>query len=86
MTKYTYDADGNVTESTETLVDAETNFNNVGTTELSKGLENSSDASTYDADGNPVTSSVSSGTISQTEINTYDALGRIQTSTDEKIL
>lgn len=84
VTKYTYDADGNVTESTETLVDAETNFNNVGTTELSKGLENSSDASTYDADGNPVTSSVSSGTISQTEINTYDALGRIQTSTDEK--
>lgn len=84
VTKYIYDNDGNVTESTETLVDKDTNLSNVSSTALSKGLENSKDTATYDQDGNTKTSSVTSGTINQTEQNTYDELGRIATTTDEK--
>ena len=84
VTKYIYDNDGNVTESTETLVDKDTNLSNVSSTALSKGLENSKDTATYDQDGNTKTSSVTSGTINQTEQNTYDDLGRIATTTDEK--
>lgn len=84
VTKYTYDNDGNVTESTETLVDESTNLSNVSSEVLSKGLENSKDTATFDSDGNTLTSSVTSGTISQSEQNTYDDLGRIKTTTDEK--
>lgn len=84
VTKYTYDNDGNATESIETLVDEDTNLSNVSSTALSKGLENSKDTATYDQDGNTKTSGVLSGTISQTEQNTYDDLGRITTTTDDK--
>lgn len=84
VTRYTYDNDGNATESIETLVDKDANLNNVSSTTLSKGLDNSVDTSTFDNDGNTLTSSVTSGTISQTEENTYDDLGRIKTTTDEK--
>ena len=84
VTRYTYDNDGNATESTETLVDKDTNLSNVSSTALSKGLENSKDTSTFDRDGNTLTSSVTSGTINQTEQNTYDVLGRIKTTTDDK--
>ena len=84
VTRYTYDNDGNATESIETLVDKDANLNNVSSTVLSKGLDNSVDTSTFDNDGNTLTSSVTSGTISQTEENTYDDLGRIKTTTDEK--
>ena len=69
VTRYTYDNDGNATESIETLVDKDANLNNVSSTTLSKGLDNSVDTSTFDNDGNTLTSSVTSGTISQTEEN-----------------
>ncbi|MCI9126489.1 MAG: RHS repeat protein, partial [Eubacterium sp.] len=84
VTKYTYDNDGNATESTETLVDKNTNLSNISTADMSKGLENSKDTATYYQDGNTKTSSVLSGTLNQTEQNTYDELGRIETTTDEK--
>lgn len=84
VTRYTYDNDGNATESIETLVDENTNLSNVSSTALAKGLENSKDTATFDSDGNTLTSSVTSGTINQTEQNTYDDLGRIKTTTDEK--
>ncbi|MFQ9515600.1 MAG: RHS repeat-associated core domain-containing protein [Eubacterium sp.] len=84
VTNYLYNEDGNVTQIKDTLVDENTNLDNVSTSVLAKGLDISEEKNTYDKDGSVEESNVSTGTIVESEKNKYDILGRITQSEDKK--